>query len=191
MSGELFVKVTVWLALIAYVPVLASALIGRRAGRWQAAARLLSTIGLLAFWAHVVAAFGVYYAWSHGIALRETARATEAVTGRASGTGLWLNYLFTIAWTVDVVWWWRVGLPRYRARSRWLAAAWHGFFLFMAINATVVFEEGPVRWIAAAFAVLLGFLALAVARRARRQRVGIAGAVGRSERTSALSVGKQ
>lgn len=167
MSGELLVRVSVWLALLAYVPVLASGLIGRRAGRWQAVARLLSTVGLLAFWVHVVAAFGVYYAWSHGVALRETARATEEVTGRASGTGLWLNYLFTFAWTADVVWWWRVGLLRYRARSWWLAAAWHAFFLFMAINATVIFEDGPVRWLSTVVVVLL----VAVAARSAMLRI--------------------
>jgi hypothetical protein len=33
----------------------------------------------------------------------------------------------------------------HRNRSPWISNLWHGFFLFIAFNATVVFGHGPVR----------------------------------------------
>ena len=61
------------------------------------------------------------------------------------GGGLYLNYLFTIVWIADVVWWWG-GVERYRCRSRLVLAIMHGFLFFIVVNATVVFGAGAIRW---------------------------------------------
>ncbi len=121
------------------------------------------TLGCLLCLAHVAAAFHFYHGWSHAAAYAHTARRTAEVLGLDWGGGLYWNYAFTAAWAGDVLWMW---LGR---RPRWFAVAVQVFLAFMAFNAAVVFEAGPVRW-----AGLVGAGALAVrwisALRARRPR---------------------
>lgn len=138
-------RLSIWIALLAWLAGPASALIGRGDARWQATARWLWTVGCLAYLVHVAAAFHVAHGWSHAAAYAATARDTAAATGFESGFGLWLNYLFTALWLADGAWWWWLGLAAYRQRSRWLEAGVYGFMVFMAFNATVVFEDGWVR----------------------------------------------
>ncbi|MEM1179101.1 MAG: hypothetical protein AAGM22_12205 [Acidobacteriota bacterium] len=170
MTGEFATRLTVWLALVGYLAGPTSALWGRDHGSWQRLARGLYTVGLTAFLAHVALAFHVYYGWSHRVAYVETARQTFEATGSRSGAGLYLNYLFTVLWCLDVAAWWRTGLLRFRERPPWIDGALHGFFLFMAFNATVVFEEGPVRW--AGLVATLALLALAAGTWRRRRVLG-------------------
>lgn len=167
-TGELATRVTIWLALAGYLAGPISALLGRAHPGWQRRARILYSFGLGFFLAHVALAFHVYYGWSHRVAYFETARQTLEATGRDSGSGIYLNYLFTLLWSFDVADWWRRGAVGFRRRPPWVDLALHGFFLFMAFNATVVFETGPVRWAGVAASVLL--FALAAGRR-RIQRV--------------------
>ena len=157
--GALLTRASVWLALAAYLAGPCAALIGRRLGAWQRAARIAYTLGLAAYLIHVAAAFHFFYGWSHATALAETARETAAVTGVASGAGLYLNYLFTFLWTADAIWWWSTGTAAFRRRSSWIDGVLHGFLLFMAFNATVVFEQGTVRWAGAAASLALATLA--------------------------------
>lgn len=124
-------------------------------------ARLVWTAGCVLFLLHVAAAFHFFHGWSHQHAYRETARETGARFGAYWGGGLYLNYLFTLAWAADAAWWWRAGLDRYRSRPRWIDVVLHAFMLFMAFNATVVFERGPVRWAGVAISAALGAAALA------------------------------
>ena len=159
-------KVSIWLALLCYLAGPLAAMTGREDRTWQAGARLAWSLGCVAFLVHVAAAFQVEYAWSHAVALRETARQTAAVTGWETGTGLYLNYLFTLLWVVDAAWWWR-GLERYRNRPAWVTASLHGFCLFIAVNATMVFETGLIRWIA--LLVMLALAAVFVTTRLRRE----------------------
>ena len=133
-TGELIVRATVWVALLCY-PV------GALGGR---VARLVWTLGCASVLVHVVSSFGVFYDWSHAVGLQETARQTEEATGIASGAGLWLNYLFTLVWLVDVGAWW-LDEAAYRKRGWKLLVIEHAFLLFMIFNATVVFEDGATR----------------------------------------------
>ncbi len=160
--GDILTRASVWLALLGYLAGPCAALVGRQHLGWQRSARAIYTLGLVAFLIHVAAAFHAFYGWSHATALVETAKETAEVTGVASGSGLYLNYLFTVLWILDAIWWWRVGVVAFRRRSAWVSGALHGFFLFMAFNATVVFEQGPVRWAGVLAAVALVIL---VARR--------------------------
>src|SRR5688572_25084706 len=69
-------------------------------------ARQLWTAALILMWAHAAIAFGSAYGWSHQTAVLATARQTAAVTGLDWGGGIYVNYLFLIAWALDALWWW-------------------------------------------------------------------------------------
>ena len=154
MDGESITRWTVRIALAFYVLALA-ALLGRTRG---GLARGLWTLGFLCYLAHVAAAFHFFHDWSHSAAYRATARQTGDVFGIHWGGGLWLNYLFTAAWAVDVACWWEAGADHYRARQRWISVALHTFMAFMWVNAAIVFPpSGPHRLIALAAGTLLLF----------------------------------
>lgn len=160
----LVLRVSIWIALVAWLAGPASALVGRHHVRWQQTARVLWTLGCAAYLVHVAAAFHVVHGWSHDDAFAATARDTAEATGFESGFGLWLNYLFTALWVFDAASWWWLGLSAYRHRPRWLEAFLYGFMVFMAFNATVVFEDGWVRAFGLAGTVLLVLLILASSR---------------------------
>lgn len=151
-DGDAITRWTVRLALAAYVVAAAMLARSRRA---DGAARIAWTLGCLAFLAHVAAAFHYFHAWSHAHALRETARQTHERFGIDWGGGLWLNYVFTIAWLADAAWWWSVGHQRYAARARWITLALHAFLAFMWLNAVIVFPTGWIRWAGVAAGVVL------------------------------------
>lgn len=159
LAGEFLTHWTVRAAFGLYVLALAVRLsVAASPGR-ERVTRLLWTLGWMAFLVHVACAFHFFHHWSHADAYRETARQTAELTGVASGAGLYLNYAFLLAWTVDVARAWRPGgLSR---RPRWIAALLHAFFAFMWFNATVIFPTGAVRWAGAAgFGLLIVLLLL-------------------------------
>jgi len=154
-------------ALLLFALVLVIRLMGgTRTGR-QSIARMLWTIGFGLFLLHVGLAFATVHHWSHGAAYRETARRTAELFGTQSGAGLYFNYLFILVWAVDVCWWWIAGLVAYDRRPRWIGGVVYGFMVFMAFNATVVFEHGVVRWMGALISALLVVLCIARLRWAR------------------------
>ena len=146
--GEFLTRLTVWLALCAYAIGTGMSLLARGRPQWLAHARWAWTFGCAFFNAHVVCAFSFYHDWSHAAAVHETARQTGEMTGFHWGGGIFLNYLFAIAWLADVLWWW-FAPAKFARRSVRLTVAWHGFFFFMVFNGTVVFGTGPVRWFGA------------------------------------------
>jgi hypothetical protein len=139
---------TAWLSLLSW----AASEWTRTRGRPSAGggrARLLFTVG--GFWlaVHSVLAFHIRHHWSHEHALADTARRTEAVTGLATGAGLFVNYLMILLWLAEIAWWW-LWPDRRRARARALDLSLRGFFLFMFVNGSVVFASGVGRWVGAA-----------------------------------------
>ncbi len=152
--GELLTRLSVWLALAAAAASLGMQL-SRRA--WIPGARWAWTVGCAFFVLHVLCAFAYYHAWSHRAAYQETARQTGELTGFYWGGGLFLNYLFAMLWVIDALAWWRAPAGEPRWPRRWLAA-WHGFFVFMLFNGTVVFGSGPVRWFGGIVCAMLAWL---------------------------------
>src|SRR5262245_6539359 len=69
-------------------------------------ARRLWTAAIVLMILHAVLAFHVVYGWRHATAVIETARQTAAVTGLEWGGGIFVNYVFLAAWTIDAAWWW-------------------------------------------------------------------------------------
>jgi hypothetical protein len=156
-AEELLTRWTIRVALLLYAAGLASLLLAKRRTTYLRETRLAWTTGCVFLWLHLAAAFHFYHGWSHGAAYEATARDTQAVLGWPFGTGVFFNYLFAAAWTADVWCWWRRGFEAPLGRSRRPRWILHGFLIIMVFNATVVFGDGGVRWVAAAM-----FLALAV-----------------------------
>ena len=143
----------IWAALVAYTVgergrILASA---RSRGGWP---RVVSSIGALLYLTHVAAAFQLAHGWSHEAAYAHTAARTAAVIGLDWGGGIWVNYAFTVMWLGEAVWWW-VDADGYRGRPRAVELTVRAVFLFMIVNAAVVFVTGPTRWIGGAIVAAL------------------------------------
>lgn len=151
-DGKILTLWTIRAAVMLYAAALIAWL--RRRDR---SARLTWSFACLLYLAHVVCAFHFFHHWSHSAAYEDTARRTAELLGGGWGGGLYFNYLFTVIWIVDVIWWWR-GLAGYRSRSRWIQIGVHAFFAFMFFNAAVVFAAGPVRWLGLAATATLGLI---------------------------------
>ena len=112
------------------------------------------TLGCALSLAHVVAAFQTTYHWSHEAAVRETARQTQALFGLNWGGGVWFNYVFTLIWTADALWW-NVSPQTRDKRPRWLNTAIHSYLAWMFVNGAIIFPQGPTRWVSLALAIAL------------------------------------
>ena len=147
-------RITADVALTLALPALALRLAPR--GESSAWAWRLWTAALAVYLLHVAAAFHYVHGWSHAEAVAHAIKRTYEVTGIATGVGIWINYGFTLVWLADVLLWRADQLRSQRAdatRPMWLAilrapairGIWIAFFLFMAFNATMVFEGGVTR----------------------------------------------
>lgn len=152
--GELVTRWTIRAALVCCAVAAVEALRGRQSFKSRPA-RLWWTAGLVLYLIHVAAAFQFVHQWSHAAAYRHTAEQTHNLIGMEWGGGLYFNYAFTLAWLVDVVSLWMQS-PWQVGRPSWLRRIWCAFFAFMVLNATIIFEIGPVRWISLATFVALG-----------------------------------
>jgi hypothetical protein len=167
MSGEAFTIWTVRLAALLYIAALGIWLTARSQRRWQIA-RVMWTAACLFYLAHVYGAFQFIRGWSHTAAYVETVRQTQELFGLAWGGGIYFNYLFTILWPGDVIWWWS-NSKGYDRRPRWVTAVVHTFLAFMFFNGVVVFAAGPVRWVGIGATFMLFILSW---KRRRRDSVG-------------------
>lgn len=145
-DGELLTRLTIWIALCAYGMGAGALLLTRHRPGCGTHARSVWTLGCVFFVAHVACAFSYYHGWSHAAAYGETARQTAELTGMHWGGGIFLNYLMGALWIADVLWWW-MSPESFARRASSLTRLWHGFALFMVFNGTVVFGNGPVRWL--------------------------------------------
>lgn len=145
-SGELLTKFTIWMTITGYAVGATVFALSRGRRKWDGAARLAWTVACISLLAHVACAFHFYHAWSHQAAYLDTARQTADVFGLDWGGGLYVNYALVVCWVADVGWWWLRGHDAYRRRPWPLVAVWHAFLFFIVFNATVVFENGLVRW---------------------------------------------
>jgi hypothetical protein len=151
--GDDLIRNTVRVAL-AFYAVAVWLMLGLRPADWRAAtrrgwlARWCWTLGWAAFLVHVGVAFHFAHHWSH-------AEAVEHVRERSGvGEGVFVSYLFTLVWTMDVAWWW-LRPAGYAMRPRWIDVGLHGFMVFMVFMATVVYEDGATRWAGAVGCALL------------------------------------
>ena len=141
----------IWAALVMYTVGEWGQASVRSRGGWP---RLVWSLGALLYLIHVAAAFQFAHDWSHDAAYAHTAARTGAVVGLDWGGGIWVNYAFTVMWLGAAVWWW-IDPRGYRARPRVVAVVIRVLFLFMIVNAAVVFVTGPTRWIGVAIVAAL------------------------------------
>lgn len=151
-NGEDIIRWSIHLALLYYGLAVAGMLYLPRVERQKPGCeklpRCLWTLAWAAYVFHFLAAFHFQHHWSHSSAFEHT-RQRGGV-----GEGIYVNHVFTLLWTVDVLWWW--SFPGSHAnRPPWIGWLWHGFMIFMIINATIIFEEGPVRWWGTGLMVIL------------------------------------
>ena len=156
---------TIWLALGFYFLALILDLLGARSLGCRRFGRLVWTAGCAFAWAHLAAAFNFVHGWSHAHAAEETARRTAELMGWSFGGEIYFNYAFVAVWTGDVAWRW-LAPHSYAERAALISLTVHGFLLFIVVNATIVFEQGPVRIATTAALALL--TAVAVGRFSRR-----------------------
>jgi len=152
-----------WFALFLYAWSTAK-LASERSGH-SSQPRFLWSLGCFFMIVHLLAAFDIYYDWSHAEALERTRSRSQALTGFDAGWGLYVNYAFVLLWIVDLAWWWKVGNARYRERPKWVMGLIHGFFLFMIFNSAFYFVQDWQRWIGMAiFAVGLVSVVMLIQR---------------------------
>jgi hypothetical protein len=182
-SGEFLTRGTIWLSILAYVVGSLTFTISRGRSTVDSVTRLIWTIAVAALVAHYIFAFQFYHGWSHDAAYSETARQTAEVFVINWGGGLFINYTVLMLWMGDIGWWWVGGLNSYRSRKPWSAVVvWHAFLIFIIFNATVVFKDGPVRWLGVAICVCVSLSWLLInrsrtelARVSHWERTGLAG----------------
>jgi hypothetical protein len=141
--GDELVRNSIRLALVYYTFALLLLLRGD-----TRLARKAWTLAWLAYLIHMALAFHFVHGWSHAHAFERTRQESGV------GEGLYVSYLFTLLWSVDVIWWWVAPLAHQR-RPRWIGAVLHGFMLFMVFNGAVVFAAGGMRWAGVALFELL------------------------------------
>jgi hypothetical protein len=151
------VVLTIRIALVFYFA--AAALMLRQSDdAWRAGAmpvrtaRLLWSLGWLAYAIHVSLAFQHYHDWSHSQAMAHV----RDVSG--VGEGIFVSYFFTLLWCLDVLAWW-IWPRAYVRRPAWIGWAIQGFMAFIVFNGAVIYAPAAVRWVSAAvFLALAGLL---------------------------------
>jgi hypothetical protein len=176
--GDDLTRSTIRLSL-GYYGIAASLLPWLHGDQWRARtgrgrlARWCWTFAWATYLVHLAMAFHYYHHWSHDDAVRHTAERS------GFGPGIAVSHLFTLAWTADVLWWWF--LPRrYAQRPARIGWCEHGFMVFVIFNATVVYEEGLIRWAGLA---LLTWLATVQALAWAARKAGYVGAEGKIVRS--------
>ena len=150
-------------AMLAVRGSIAAATISWAAAEWlrwrhptrSQSARALWTLGAALLVVHTLAVFHYIHGWSQDAALNHTAHQTAALTGLDWGGGLYVNYAFIALWVIDASLWWR-SPTAYERRTPLARDLLLSIFLFMFVNAGIVFAHGPARWLGiAALAVVL------------------------------------
>lgn len=112
-------------------------------------ARWIWPVACAAFMLHVAVAFHDAHHWSHGEAFHHV----EEVSG--FGPGIFVSYFFTLVWIADAFWMTAAPASYFR-RPRVVTRGVHLFMIFIIMNGTIIYENGPTRWVSAA--VLVGLL---------------------------------
>jgi len=161
--GDELARLTARLTLLAYGLSATLQLLARPADWYPLTERLRLarsawTMAWLTYLLHVAVAFHYVHGWSHAAAVAHTA----AVGG--FGGGIWVNHLVTLLWTADVAAWWLAPAwyAQRPARVSWL---FHGFLLFVIVNAAIIFAAGTTRWLGVG---LCAWLALLLVRKRRQ-----------------------
>jgi hypothetical protein len=133
------VYASIWLAVLLFVAGETGRALtppGRKPPAWAA---WTFVTGCLVAIAHTILAFAIAHNWSHGDAVRDTARLTREMYGVDFGQALYMNYLFLAVWLADAVWW--LAFPNGYVRSAASTWALRAFYMVYLFNAMVVFSH--------------------------------------------------
>jgi hypothetical protein len=128
--------------MVVVVPAWAAGeILMRRSPERDKLARTIWTGALALMLVHVWLAFQLVYGWDHDRAVTETARRTAEAVGTAWRGAIYVNYVFLAIWIADAWWWW-ANRAAHAARSRGFETARAALFVFMFVNASIVFASG-------------------------------------------------
>jgi hypothetical protein len=151
--GDELIRNSVRLSLLYYAAA-ALLMMSLRPDEWDAAsvrgkvARDAWSLAWLAYVIHVVFAMKFAHHWSHADAFEHTRERS------GFGAGIYVSHLFSLVWTLDVLWWW-LAPAGYARRSPWVDRLLHAFMAFIVFNGTVVFESGLIRWVGVVMFIVL------------------------------------
>ena len=151
-------------AILATACWAAAEVLMRRSPAFDRLARASSTAGLALALVHVFLAFALVYAWNHEAAVSGTAQQTAAVLGWGWRGGIYVNYVFLVAWLADVTWWW-AHPASHLSRSPRIELARLTLFTFMFANAAIVFAPAETRLIGIAALIAVLFASPVLRRR--------------------------
>jgi len=137
-SGDWLIVNTVRASLVGYTAALVAS--ERRRASWISVARVCWIWAAILFVIHVAVAFHFRHQWSHASAFESVRLAS------GDGRGIFVSYAFTLLWIMDAGWWW-FSPATYLNRSVWVSRGVHAFMGFIIFNGTVIFADGPSRWV--------------------------------------------
>jgi hypothetical protein len=126
----------------------------RRSPASDRVARGSWTIGITLAFIHVFLAFQLIYAWDHEAAIAATLRPSAERFGMSWRGGIYVNYVFLMIWLADVCWWW-LSPVTHASRPMRLERTRLAVFIFMFLNAAVVFASGAGRLVGTASVVVV------------------------------------
>lgn len=138
MSGDWLIRLTIWVAVAAWLLRVFVEASGRSFRLRDQFIRWTWLCGAIACATHVVFAMGFAHCWSLNNAMRHTAQVTRQVLGVELPSAVFVNFAFTVLWLIDGVQVFRSPQPRRIGFAR------HFIWAVMMINGTVVF--GPTYW---------------------------------------------
>ncbi len=160
---------TIWAAMLLFV--------AGEAGKGRAVARAAASwpwrawlVGVALCAVHVTIAMAVHHGWDHEHAIRETMERTAEVYGVGPRAGLYVNYLFVVAWAAEVVWWaaWPI---LYAGRPPALTWALRAFYFIIIVNGVVIFASPQGRVIGVPLVAYLLWVWARAAPASSEQRV--------------------
>lgn len=153
------VNLTIWISLVFYASAVAVSFLVTDGMKQLKIYRILWSLGCIFALIHVFCAFQFIHDWNHQIAVKHTIIETERVTGLRFEYGIYFNYLFLLVWTIDCI-------KLHNAHSNRKIGATHSlwsrfvhiYMLLIIISATIIFEEGFIRYISFISLALLALL---------------------------------
>ena len=122
--------------------------------------RILWCLGCIFALVHVLSAFQFVHHWDHQAAVKHTMIETKRVTGIRFEYGIYFNYLFLLVWTIDCLQPHAFPLELRGSLGVRSLRSWfvHLYMLLIIVSATIVFEDGLIRYISLVVLTLLIFI---------------------------------
>gem|GEM_PF-723195 len=147
--GQQMVNLTIWISLVFYLAAVAVLFLVVDDRKQYKTYRILWSLGCIFSLIHVFCAFHFVHDWDHQAAVKHTIIETERVIGLRFEYGIYFNYLFLLVWTIDCF---------VKEPNIWWSRLVHIYMLIIIISATVVFEDGLIRYIALAVLAILALV---------------------------------